>query len=225
MRDWKLWIALFLVGTVVWAGAGPPVVWGPSAGSQTRAQWLVTPCPAASPYLTMNTRGVQICASGSGSGGFDPASPGPIGSTTPSTLRLSAGSNSSPSLTFGTSGATQSGVFQCTTGVCFTSNGTTVASFSEDKAMFAKLTQLSSNGTGFMIYSNSDPIFSVTNAGQVQASSVQMLTGAATKPTCNSGNRGVIWYTPGGTGVADKVEICAKGAADSYSYVAMASIT
>lgn len=39
-----------------------------------------------------------------------------------------------------------------------------------------------------------------------------------TKPTCASGIRGTYWYTQGGTGVKDNVEVCAKDAADAYAW-------
>ncbi len=40
------------------------------------------------------------------------------------------------------------------------------------------------------------------------------------KPTCNSTHRGTLWYTPGGSGVADTVEICLKDAANAYAWTA-----
>lgn len=39
-----------------------------------------------------------------------------------------------------------------------------------------------------------------------------------TRPTCASGIRGTYWYTQGGTGVKDAVEVCAKDAADAYAW-------
>ena len=40
----------------------------------------------------------------------------------------------------------------------------------------------------------------------------------ASKPTCVAGIRGTYWYTQGGTGVKDGVEICAKDAADAFGW-------
>ena len=40
----------------------------------------------------------------------------------------------------------------------------------------------------------------------------------ASKPSCASGIRGTYWYTQGGTGVKDDVEVCAKDAADAYAW-------
>jgi hypothetical protein len=42
-----------------------------------------------------------------------------------------------------------------------------------------------------------------------------------TKPTCDSAVRGWLWYTEGGTGVADAVEVCRKSAADTYAWAAI----
>ena len=39
-----------------------------------------------------------------------------------------------------------------------------------------------------------------------------------TRPTCDSGHRGWVWYDAGGAGVADTVEICTKDAADAYAW-------
>lgn len=49
--------------------------------------------------------------------------------------------------------------------------------------------------------------------------SVQWNTGS--KPTCNSGNRGKVWYVAGGAGVADTFEVCKKDAADAYAWTAL----
>ncbi len=43
------------------------------------------------------------------------------------------------------------------------------------------------------------------------------LTGA-TQPTCVAGLRGLIWYTAGGTGTKDTVNVCTKDAADAYNW-------
>jgi hypothetical protein len=37
------------------------------------------------------------------------------------------------------------------------------------------------------------------------------LNTATARPTCDTSARGTFWVTKGGTGVADKVEICVKG--------------
>lgn len=47
--------------------------------------------------------------------------------------------------------------------------------------------------------------------------------GAASKPTCNSANDGRVWFTKGGTGVADTFEICGKSAADVYAWKTIVS--
>lgn len=47
------------------------------------------------------------------------------------------------------------------------------------------------------------------------------MTGAGSKPTAGSAYRGMIWYTPGGAGVLDKLEVCRKDAADAYAWVTL----
>lgn len=42
--------------------------------------------------------------------------------------------------------------------------------------------------------------------------------GGHTQPSCDSVNRGEFWYTAGGTGVKDAVEVCAKDAANAYAW-------
>jgi hypothetical protein len=47
----------------------------------------------------------------------------------------------------------------------------------------------------------------------------QRIMTAGTKPTCTEALRGVIWFVHGGTGEADTLERCMKGATDTYSWV------
>jgi len=49
-------------------------------------------------------------------------------------------------------------------------------------------------------------------------------TEGAAEPTCDSTVRGMIWYTTGAGGVADKMQVCAKAAADTYAWRSMATI-
>ncbi len=51
---------------------------------------------------------------------------------------------------------------------------------------------------------------------------------ANTKPDCSNANtnvvsdvRGTLWFTQGASGVADKMEVCAKDAANNYAWVAL----
>lgn len=48
---------------------------------------------------------------------------------------------------------------------------------------------------------------------------VQWVTGS--KPACNAGNRGLVWYVAGGAGVLDTFELCRKAADDSYAWVSL----
>jgi hypothetical protein len=38
------------------------------------------------------------------------------------------------------------------------------------------------------------------------------------KPTCDSSQRGTLWFTQGGAGVKDTLEVCAKDATDVYAW-------
>ena len=68
--------------------------------------------------------------------------------------------------------------------------------------------------------SGTDGILVVSSAAS--GGGVQLTSGS--KPTCNAANRGLIWYTAGGAGVADTAEICAKSSSDSYAYRSIATI-
>jgi hypothetical protein len=60
----------------------------------------------------------------------------------------------------------------------------------------------------------------VTITGALSSTEGIGLNTATAKPTCNSSNRGKIWYTAGGAGVADAWEKCHKDAGDAYAWVA-----
>lgn len=62
-----------------------------------------------------------------------------------------------------------------------------------------------------------------TGNGRMQADAFQWLA-TGSKPAAGSSYRGMIWYTPGGAGVADSIEICAKSAADTYSWVKLSTL-
>src|SRR5689334_24987106 len=49
------------------------------------------------------------------------------------------------------------------------------------------------------------------------------ISGGASQPAAAAGLRGTIWYTAGGAGVADKLEVCVKSAGDTYSWVPVAT--
>lgn len=56
--------------------------------------------------------------------------------------------------------------------------------------------------------------------GSVKAGvNVQLNTSGAARPTANAANRGTLWYSKSGAGVADTLEICLKDAADAYAWV------
>jgi hypothetical protein len=44
------------------------------------------------------------------------------------------------------------------------------------------------------------------------------LNTATAKPTCDASQRGTLWFTQGGAGVKDTLEVCAKDANDVYAW-------
>jgi hypothetical protein len=77
------------------------------------------------------------------------------------------------------------------------------------------------NGTLSMATATgTDGILTISSASS--GGGLQLTSG--TKPTCNSSNRGLIWYTAGGAGIADTAEICAKSSTDTYAYRSIATI-
>ncbi len=52
--------------------------------------------------------------------------------------------------------------------------------------------------------------------------SIQLAGGA--EPTCNAAARGKLWYVPGASLTADKMEVCAKSSSDVYAWRSMATI-
>lgn len=78
----------------------------------------------------------------------------------------------------------------------------------------------------FRLFAGGDDVLIVARASSLNTATVNGgldLDSAAggTKPTCDSTKRGVLWFTEGGAGVADKTEQCMKGTADTYSWVAV----
>ncbi len=66
---------------------------------------------------------------------------------------------------------------------------------------------------------------SVSKAAIDKDGAIQLnLPGGASQPAAAAGLRGTIWYTAGGAGVADKIEICAKSALDAYSWVPLSTL-
>jgi len=79
----------------------------------------------------------------------------------------------------------------------------------------------STQGVG--LRSTTAGVLTVTDAssgvGDVKLRGLQLSTGS--KPTCNSTNRGYIWYVAGGAGVADTAEICRKDNLDAYAWTSL----
>lgn len=62
----------------------------------------------------------------------------------------------------------------------------------------------------------------VDSSRNVSANSLT-LNSSGTQPACDSTQRGKQWLRNGGPGVSDRIEVCLKGSADSYSWVTMVS--
>lgn len=62
-----------------------------------------------------------------------------------------------------------------------------------------------------------------TRAVRVTVSDIGVQWATGTRPTCDAAARGTTWYVAGGAGVADTFEVCGKAAADTYSWVALAT--
>jgi len=69
----------------------------------------------------------------------------------------------------------------------------------------------------FLARDNGATVVSIPNGGGIQ------WVDQGAKPTCDATTRGLVWYDAGAGGVADTVEMCGKAAADTYSWVALAT--
>lgn len=103
----------------------------------------------------------------------------------------------------------------------------------------AEATHTSTSYPGYMIFATTSPtgiytsermrITSYGNVGigtstpgqKLEVNGGVKLNTTATRPTCNSNVRGVIWFTQGTTGVADKLEVCSKDASENYAWRAL----
>jgi hypothetical protein len=76
-----------------------------------------------------------------------------------------------------------------------------------------------SGGSGGLKVANAS-----TGYQEMQAQDFKLVPNGVSQPSCVSGIRGTIWYTSSAGGAADKIEICAKAAADTYAWRSMATI-
>ena len=53
------------------------------------------------------------------------------------------------------------------------------------------------------------------------AGGLKLNINSVAKPTCDDTARGVVWFSPGGAGVADALEVCKKDAAGSFAWAAL----
>lgn len=66
--------------------------------------------------------------------------------------------------------------------------------------------------------------FTVNGQGDTVAQGTSQLNaGGVARPTANAANRGTLWYSRSANGAADTVQICVKSAADTYSWVTIAT--
>lgn len=62
-----------------------------------------------------------------------------------------------------------------------------------------------------------------TGADQIVSRSVQLNTTGIARPAASASTRGTLWYSKSAGGVADTLEVCLKSAADTYSWVTIAT--
>jgi hypothetical protein len=63
------------------------------------------------------------------------------------------------------------------------------------------------------------PNVNISQAGTLVTISAALTTLASgTLPVCGVSTQGTVWYTPGGTGVKDAVQVCAKDSSDAYAW-------
>jgi hypothetical protein len=122
---------------------------------------------------------------------------------------------------YGTNGTiTMSSMFHATQPYVGSTQSTTHAGlWIEDQTAGATFTPSSANYSikADGAASNGAPFY-VFATGRVQQADMKLSPGSISKPTCNSANRGTFWYTAGGAGVKDDVQVCAKDAGDVYAY-------
>ena len=126
---------------------------------------------------------------------------------TSSTLLVSGNVRFSNLLTCSTLGTDGSGNLQCVANNV-TGSGT--------NGNIVKWT--GSNTTGDSIMSESAGNLYVNGGMQLNSGIRINATGGAGKPACDATIRGTLWFTQGGAGVKDVLEVCAKDATDTYAW-------
>ncbi len=162
-----------------------------------------------------------------------------IGTTSPSfPLTVQGGSGISPAVGINVTDNTQEGYFG------MQQNGTLIGTFEAFGSNFgtswlrnalAFTAQVADLGTIQLITKSSTPVLTwytrmfVANNGNVgvgtssptqkfEVNGGVRINPATTKPACDSTSGGTFWYTAGGPGVKDSVEVCAKDAANNYAW-------
>lgn len=79
---------------------------------------------------------------------------------------------------------------------------------------------LSDSAQGVSIAGNSNTTGNASFVGpQFLLNGVQFQTNYSTRPDCDPYHRGWVWFTYGGLGVKDTIDVCEKSALDTYTWV------
>jgi len=95
------------------------------------------------------------------------------------------------------------------------STGAGATNFNSGNYTFRTENALGTGGSGTVQISTGSVVSGARGYISLSSAGVILIT-EATKPTCDSSIRGMLWYTQSGAGVADIFEICSKNAADAY---------
>ena len=73
--------------------------------------------------------------------------------------------------------------------------------------------------SGFKFYNSAGTeTFKIQGDGNVVVNGGLQLNNVPGPPACIAATRGMIWFFPGGAGVKDQCQVCAKDAADVYAW-------
>jgi hypothetical protein len=108
----------------------------------------------------------------------------------------------------------QSGVSNTGSGNIFIGNN--AGYWEVDSNLFLVSNTNTSSRPNYFMFGKMD---AVTPANQYLTINGGLTLGTTTAaPTCDSTRRGQFWYAPGGAGVKDAVQVCAKDAANAYAW-------
>lgn len=196
---------------------GTSIRWEPNSGTAQR--WIMGMATGSNDYITGSTAGalcigsqgssnkpIQISTSGLGDVDFEFATNGDFtadGNVTGANL----------------SGTNTGNVSLAAIGSSPNANGASLSG----QALTLQPASASFGGvvtTGTQTFAGAKTFNAQMSAGV----GIRINTTATAKPSCASGNRGEIYYVPGGALVADTMEVCAKNSSDAYAWISMATI-